>query len=86
MRRFARGALKKGKMREDVRAKVFELMDRQLESSVEDIEDRLAIRTRIRGGSRVFRGGVLQSFHSGVFLLPDQPEDDGVRGTRHICN
>ncbi len=72
---FRQRCFEEGKMREDVRAKVFELMDRQLESSVEDIEDRLAIRSEFEAEVE-FLEEVSCSPFTGVFLLPDQPEDE----------
>ena len=62
-------------MREEVRSKVFELMDRQLETSVEDTEDRLAIRREFEAEIE-FLEEVSFSPFTGVFLLPDQPEDE----------
>ena len=54
---------------------VFELMDRQLETSVEDTEDRLAIRREFEAEIE-FLEEVSFSPFTGVFLLPDQPEDE----------
>ena len=62
-------------MREDVRSKVFALMDRQLETSVEDTENRLAIRREFEAEIE-FLEEVSFSPFTGVFLLPDQPEDE----------
>ena len=73
---FRQRCFEEGKMREEVRSKVFELMDRQLESSVEDIEDRLAIRSEFEAEGE-FLEEVSCSPFTGVFLLPDQPEGDG---------
>ena len=70
---FRQRCFERGKMREEVRAKVFELMDRQLESSVEDTEDRLAIRSEFEAEVE-FLEEVSCSPFEGVFLLPDQPE------------
>ncbi|MDE2700436.1 MAG: hypothetical protein OXI23_16305 [Gemmatimonadota bacterium] len=72
---FRQRCFEEGKMREDVRSKVFELMDRQLESSVEDTEDRLAIRSEFEAEVE-FLEEVSCSPFTGVFLLPDQPEDE----------
>ena len=73
-RRFVRGVLKKGKMKEDVRAKVFELMDRQLKTSVEDTEDRLAIRREFEAEIEFLEEVSCSPFTVESFLLPDQPE------------
>ena len=73
---FRQRCFEGGKMKEDVHAKVFELMDRQLEASVEDAEDRVAIRREFEAEVE-FLGEVSFSPFTGVFLLPDQPEEDG---------
>ena len=73
---FRRRCFEEGKMRAEVRAKVFELMDRQLEASIEDAEDRVAIRREFEAEVE-FLEEVSFSPFKGVFLLPDQPEDDG---------
>lgn len=72
---FRQRCFEGGKMKEDVRAKVFELMDRQLETSVEDTEDRMAIRREFEAEVE-FLEEVSCSPFTGVFLLPDQPEDE----------
>ncbi len=73
---FRQRCFEEGKMREEVRSKVFELMDRQLEASFEDEEDRMAIRLEFEAEVE-FLEEVSYSPFKGVFLLPDQPEDDG---------
>ena len=73
---FRQGCFEGGKMRAEVRAKVFELIDRQLETGVEDAEDRVAIRREFEVEVE-FLEEVSCSPFEGVFLLPDQPEDEG---------
>ena len=73
---FRQRCFEEGKMREEVRGKVFELVDRQLETSVEDTEDRVAVRREFEAEVE-FLEEVSFSPFKGVFLLPDQPEDDG---------
>ncbi|MCY4352961.1 MAG: hypothetical protein OXC45_07635, partial [Gemmatimonadetes bacterium] len=73
---FRQRCFEEGKMRAEVRSKVFELMDRQLEANVEDAEDRVVIRRDFETEVE-FLEEVSFSPFSGVFLLPDQPEDDG---------
>ena len=82
---FRQTCFEEGKMKTGVRTKVFELMDRQLEASVEDTEDRMAIRREFEAEVE-FLEEVSFSDFKGVFLLPDQSKDDGVRGTMHVCN
>ena len=73
---FRQRCFEEGKMREEVRSKVFELMDRQLEASVEDAEDRVVIRREFEAEVE-FLEEVSFSHFKGVFLLPDQSKDDG---------
>ena len=75
---FRQGCFEGGKIKEEVRAKVFELMDRQLETSVEDTEDRQAIRREFEAEIE-FLEEVSFSPFTGVFLLPDQPESADAR-------
>ena len=75
---FRQGCFEGNKMRGEVRSKVFELMDRQLEASVEDAEDRVAMRCEFEAEVE-FLEEVSFSPFSGVFLLPDQPESADER-------
>ena len=77
---FRQRCFEEGKMRAEVRVKVFELMDRQLDASIEDAEDRVAIRREFEAEVE-FLEEVSFSPFKGVFLLPDQPEsaDDADR-------
>ena len=75
---FRQRCFEGGKIKEEVRAKVFELMDRQLETSVEDTEDRQAIRREFEAEIE-FLEEVSFSPFTGVFLLPDQPESADAR-------
>ena len=73
---FRQTCFEGGKMKAGVRTKVFELIDRQLEASVEDTEDRLTIRHEFEAEVE-FLEEVSFSDFKGVFLLPDQSKDDG---------
>ena len=59
-------------------------MDRQLEASIEDAEDRVVIRREFEAEVE-FLEQVSFSPFKGVFLLPDQPESaDDAEKTRVI--
>ena len=72
---FRQTCFEEGKMKTGVRAKVFELMDRQLEASVEDTEDRMAIRREFEAEVEFLEEVSLSDF-KGVFLLPEQSKDE----------
>ena len=72
---FRQTCFEEGKMKTGVRAKVFELMDRQLEASVEDAEDCVAIRQEFEAEVEFLEEVSLSDF-KGVFLLPEQSKDE----------
>ena len=72
---FRQTCFEEGKMKTGVRTKVFELMDRQLEASVEDTEDRMAIRREFEAEVEFLEEVSLSDF-KGVFLLPEQSKDE----------
>ena len=72
---FRQTCFEGGKMKAGVRTKVFELIDRQLEASVEDTEDRLTIRHEFEAEVE-FLEEVSFSDFKGVFLLPEQSKDE----------
>ncbi len=72
---FRQRCFEEGKMKEEVRAKVFELIDRQLEASVEDAEDCVAIRQEFEAEVEFLEEVSLSDF-KGVFLLPEQSKDE----------
>ena len=72
---FRQTCFEEGKMKTGVRAKVFELMDRQLEASVEDAEDCVAIRQEFEAEVEFLEEVSLSDFKA-VFLLPEQSKDE----------
>ena len=62
-----------GAMKAAVRRKIFDLLDRQLEASVEDAEDRAVIRRDFEAEVAFLEDASIRSF-KGVFLSPNRSE------------
>ncbi len=72
---FRQTCFEEGKMKTGVRAKVFELMDRQLEVSVEDAKECVAIRQEFEAEVEFLEEVSLSDFKE-VFLLLEQSKDE----------
>ena len=70
---FCQRCFDAGAMKAGVRSKIFELLDQQLEASVEDAADRTAIRRDFEAEIEFLEEASTRSF-KGVFLLPNRSE------------
>ncbi len=76
---FRQTCFERGEMNAEVRSKISDLMDRQIDSSVADTADRAAIRREFEVEVEFLEEMSAQHFE-GMFLLPERSERTKVKG------